>query len=127
MNFAGAVAYFGGWFFSLLFLFSFMTLTWYIPLFLSVAIGIGIIIKYRPYQKNWFRNWGMEPVHELTMGLLSGLIIGAAVLLNSNPQGILSTAVGICAMLIGVALFVKYMKFFYLKTKNKSDQESFMR
>jgi len=111
-------AYVAGFFFPVLLLYSIRDPVSYIPFFISVIIGAAILIKYKPYKGNWFRDWLGEPRRDLTLGLATGLFVGSVPLLtNYGVQSYLLTAVGIFTMSIGAALCVKLSDDYYRWSK----------
>ena len=107
----GYVAHSSGVIFSILLLFSFWESVWYALFFISVAIGVILLIKYKPYRGNWFKNWEGEPRRDLTFGIMWGLFVGSIVLmLNYKSQSFFSTAVGIVGLSVVIVLFVKCLE-----------------
>jgi Predicted membrane protein len=106
------VAFSGGWFFPFLLFYS-PVMGWglisHILLLLSIIIGIMMLIKYKPYRGNWFRDWLEDPRRSVTLGLMMGLFVGSTCLiLNHGFQDPLLTTFGLTALTLDIILLMKY-------------------
>ena len=111
------IAYFGGYLFPFLLFYS-LRIDWEIIsipfLLLSIVIGIIMLIKYKPYRGNWFKDWMDDPRRSITLGFTMGLFVGSGILvLNYKFQDPLLTTLGLTALTIDIILMMKYFMDYY--------------